>query len=112
VATWVGPEASAATRDRVRLMQRHAFEVQLAATDVPPSHRTEPDLDAITAPALLVAGAHDLTDFREIAATLADRLPGARHLELGWAGHLPSLERPDTVNQLLIGFLREVLPVG
>ena len=31
VATWLGPEASQATRERVRLMQRHALEVQLAA---------------------------------------------------------------------------------
>lgn len=31
VAAWLGPEASQATRDRVRLMQGHALEVQLAA---------------------------------------------------------------------------------
>ena len=31
VATWLGTEASQATRERVRLMQRHALEVQLAA---------------------------------------------------------------------------------
>jgi pimeloyl-ACP methyl ester carboxylesterase len=31
-------------------------------------------------------------------------------VELAWAGHLPSLERPDAVNDILIDFLGEVLP--
>jgi pimeloyl-ACP methyl ester carboxylesterase len=147
VDLWLGPEADKATHDRVREMQRHAFEVQLAAlastpaqpdsptqpevrestpTDTPApsptapdvrestpaqpespaaSTRTEPDLSRITAPALLLSGAHDLPDFREIAAHLAGVLPGSRHVELDWAGHLPSLERPDLINPLLLDFL-------
>ncbi|WP_433794353.1 alpha/beta fold hydrolase [Actinoplanes sp. CA-252034] len=106
VDLWVGPEADDATRERVRVMQRHAFDVQLAAEDVAYEPvRTEPDLSAITAPTLLVTGAHDLPDFREIAVHLAGVLPKARHVELDWAGHLPSLERPDEVNALLLEFL-------
>ncbi|AGZ39614.1 hypothetical protein AFR_06625 [Actinoplanes friuliensis DSM 7358] len=107
VETWVGPAADEATRDRVRVMQRHAFEVQLAAVDVPPSIGHETELKAITAPTLLVSGAHDLPDFRQTAAELAGLLPGSQHVELDWAGHLPSLERPDLVNPLLLSFLRD-----
>ncbi|WP_229075323.1 alpha/beta fold hydrolase [Actinoplanes sp. DH11] len=65
------------------------------------------DIAAITAPTLLVSGAHDLPDFQEIAAHLAGSLPHARHLHLPWAGHLPSLERPDLINPLLIEFLTD-----
>jgi 3-oxoadipate enol-lactonase len=106
VDLWVGPDADAETRARVRAMQLHAFEVQIAAEDVPyEAVRVEPDLARVTAPALLVSGAHDLPDFRDIATHLAERLPHARHLHLDWAGHLPSLERPKEVNSLLLDFL-------
>jgi 3-oxoadipate enol-lactonase len=110
VATWVGPEADEATRDRVRLMQRHAFEVQLAATEeFPALDLGEADLGKVSAPCLAVSGRHDLPDFREIAARLPELLPDARHLELPWAGHLPSLERPAEVTALLVDFLGETL---
>jgi pimeloyl-ACP methyl ester carboxylesterase len=104
VQTWLGPHADEQTRAAVRAQQRHAFEVQTAAPDV---ESTSPgfDVSAITAPALLISGAHDLADFREIAASLAGRVPGARHVELAWAGHLPSVERPDLVNPMLLDFL-------
>jgi 3-oxoadipate enol-lactonase len=105
VDTLLGPAADEATREQVRRMQRRAFEVQLAAKEEFEPIRGETDLAAITAPSLLIAGAHDLIDFRQIAAQLAEQLPGARHLELDWAGHLPSMERPDTVNPILVDFL-------
>lgn len=110
LATWLGPDADAATREKVREMQRHNFEVQLVASDETGPVRVPHELSAITAPSLLASGAYDLPDFRVIAADLAARLPGARLVELAWAGHLPSLERPDAVNDILIDFLGEVLP--
>jgi len=105
LATWLGPEADEATGAKVRRMQRHAFEVQLAAGDVPEAPEPALDLAAIHAPVLAVSGAHDLPDFRRIAARLASLLPHARHLELPWAGHLPNLERPAEVTALLTDFL-------
>ncbi|MFD3327361.1 alpha/beta fold hydrolase [Streptomyces sp. NPDC058701] len=127
VDTWLGPEADGATREKVRRMQGHAFAVQLAAAEREGSGGQEgkeeaadgngggdgagsrpagTELSAITAPVLLVSGRYDLPDFRAIAVRLADELPDARHLELPWAGHLPSMERPDAVNALLVDFLR------
>jgi pimeloyl-ACP methyl ester carboxylesterase len=106
VGTWLGPDADEATREKVRRMQRRAFEVQLAATEDFAPIRVETDLAAVTAPSLLISGAHDLEDFRQIAVWLAGQLPQARHLELPWAGHLPSLERPDAINPILVDFLR------
>jgi pimeloyl-ACP methyl ester carboxylesterase len=109
VDTWLGPHADGATREKVRQMQRHAFEVQLAVVEEFEPIRGETDLSAITAPSLLIAGSHDFADFRQIAAELSDQLADARHLELAWAGHLPSLERPDALNPVLIDFLHETL---
>ncbi|HEX4816257.1 MAG TPA: alpha/beta hydrolase [Nonomuraea sp.] len=107
VETCLGPHADEATREKVREMQRHAFEVQVAASEEVESIKVETDVTAITAPSLLISGHHDLPDFRQIAARLADQLADARHLHLDWAGHLPSLERPDVLNPVLIDFLRE-----
>ncbi|MET8540362.1 alpha/beta fold hydrolase [Kitasatospora sp. NPDC004799] len=110
VDSWLGPDADEETRANVRRMQRHAFDVQMEATVGP--DREEVDLGRITAPTLAVAGAHDFPDFREIAASLPTLLPNARHQELPWAGHLPSLERPAETTALLLDFLRETVPAG
>ncbi len=104
VRTWLGPRADDRTRDRVRQMQRHSFEVQLAAGDTAEIH-TPYEVTAIRARTLLVTGAHDFPDFARIAAGLAGQLPGARHVDLDWAGHLPSLEDPAALNPLLLEFL-------
>ncbi|WP_250003634.1 alpha/beta fold hydrolase [Actinoplanes sp. M2I2] len=107
VRFWVGPHADDQARALVREMQRHAFEVQLAS---PGAEELETAYDpaVITAPALLVSGAHDLPEFGALAADLATRLPDARHVELDWAGHLPSLEDPDRLNAVLLPFLQRV----
>lgn len=101
VRTWLGPEATGPARERLRTMQRHAFEVQLAGPPVAPV-RVDHDLTAVTAPTRLFSGAHDLPDFGRIARDLTARLPEARHTELAWAGYLPALERPAEVSELLL----------
>ncbi|MEV7966403.1 alpha/beta hydrolase [Sphaerisporangium sp. NPDC088356] len=112
VETCIGPHADEATREKVRQMQSHAFEVQLAAAEEFGPIRAETDLSAITAHTLLISSSHDIADFRQIAVRLSDELADARHLELPWAGHLPSMERPDELNPVLIDFLRETPAAG
>jgi pimeloyl-ACP methyl ester carboxylesterase len=107
VDTWLGPAADEATREKVREMQGHAFEVQLAVVEEFEPIRVEIELAAITAPSLVVSGRHDVADFRQIAVRLSEELADARHLELDWAGHLPSLERPEALNPVLVDFLRD-----
>ncbi|WP_175439297.1 alpha/beta fold hydrolase [Streptomyces vilmorinianum] len=107
---WLGPEADATTRERVREMQRRAFDVQLAAPEEfdPVGAGVGPaDLARIDVPVLVVSGAHDVGDFQEIAKRLAAALPDAQHLHLDWAGHLPALERPEETAGLLVEFLTE-----
>ncbi|WP_329117803.1 alpha/beta fold hydrolase [Streptomyces sp. NBC_01465] len=109
---WLGPDANDAAREQVRTMQRQAFDVQLAAPEGAGRNKVESDLSAIKAPVLAVTGDHDLADYRQIAHRLVDLLGDTtRHLALPWAGHLPSLERPAEVTELLAGFLRETVPV-
>ncbi|MFE5972403.1 alpha/beta fold hydrolase [Streptomyces sp. NPDC056460] len=113
VDTWLGPEAGPEARALVREMQRHAFEVQLAAPeefDPVTPEVTAGDLAGIKVPALVVAGAHDVPDFRAVADDLTRLLPGARRVDLDWAGHLPALERPAETARLLTAFLAETAP--
>jgi pimeloyl-ACP methyl ester carboxylesterase len=99
--TWLGPEASDAVRAQLTAWQRRTFELQLGAPDdIGPQH-VDVDPTSITAPTTVVTGAHDLAHFRGIARRLAATVPGARLVDLDWAGHLPSLERPDDVTALL-----------
>ncbi|MFI6996755.1 alpha/beta fold hydrolase [Nocardia sp. NPDC050175] len=112
VATWLGPDADAQTRESVRQMQRRAFELQLAAADAPGRRKAEFDLSAITAPVLAISGEHDLPDFRQIAARLPHQLADARHRELAGAAHLPNLERPAETTAALITFLRKTIPTN
>jgi 3-oxoadipate enol-lactonase len=108
VATWLGPEATEECRALVREMQRHALEVQLAAEAASPAPEPIPvevDPARIVVPTLVVSGGRDMDLFGQIARHLATAMPAARHHHLPWAAHLPSLERPAEVNDLVQGFL-------
>lgn len=100
--TWLGPEADEATRERLAEMQTNNF--QLLASTHPDSEVDVPLVDpsGITVPTLVVSGAYDMDHFRAIADHLAAVIPNAREITLPWAGHLPSLERPDEITQLLL----------
>ena len=101
VATWLGPDADGHQRALLREMQRHAYELQVAAGDDVTSHDLPVDLAMITAPATVVVGRLDLSFFRVTANALAEGLPHADLVELPWAAHLPSLERPAEAARLV-----------
>jgi 3-oxoadipate enol-lactonase len=105
VRTWLGPAAGDEARELVRVMQRRAFEIQLAIENEPPPIEVDWDLATVTARTLIVSGDLDLPDFTEIAAELSRRRPESRWVRLDWAGHLPSLEDPARFNPLLLEFL-------
>ncbi|MFW5471524.1 alpha/beta fold hydrolase [Knoellia sp. CPCC 206435] len=105
VEMWLGPEASDEARADVARMQRRAFEVQLVADALDPApqpERVEVDPSALTVPTLVVSGALDVAHNRDVGSLLAREIPGAELVELGWAGHLPAVERPDEVTALLL----------
>ena len=58
-------------------------------------------------PTTIFAGGHDQSFFRDTARELARRLPQAQLVELPWAGHLPSLERPAETTRLILDALSD-----
>ena len=109
VETWLLPGAAPGLRTRVADMQRRAFELQRngpAEDDPSDPLEDEPDaLGTISVPALVVAGEHDMEDFRVSAELLAAELPRARALTLEAVGHLAPLEAPERFRALVLEFL-------
>ena len=48
----------------------------------------------------------DRPEMVSLAERLVDELPDSRLETIAGAGHLPSLERPDELNRLLLEFLQ------
>jgi len=114
VSAWVvGPSRQASDvpaelLDRVRVMQRRAFEIQEPWGDVaeaepdPPVHDR---LSSITAPALVLLGGHDLETTNDAAHRVGNGIPGAERVDWPDVAHLPSLERPDEFLALLLDWV-------
>jgi pimeloyl-ACP methyl ester carboxylesterase len=64
-----------------------------------------PKLGQITAPTLVVWGAHDLLVPLVVGRRLAAAIPGAQLAVLPRTGHNPMIERPATFNPLVANFL-------
>jgi 3-oxoadipate enol-lactonase len=103
VELWVGG-ASPAVQALVADMQARSFALQLALEpaavelDPPVSER----LAGIDVPVTVIVGEQDVADFIEIAQRLARELPSATLHRVAGAGHLPALERPDAVAELIV----------
>jgi pimeloyl-ACP methyl ester carboxylesterase len=101
VESWIGPDADDAARELLRAMQQRAYDLQLAAGDVDnEEYPVEPE--KLSAPVRLITGAQDFRFFADCADYLAERLPNPERLDLPWAGHLPTLERPAEALGLLL----------
>jgi pimeloyl-ACP methyl ester carboxylesterase len=102
-----------ALRSRVAEMQRRALEVQVAAYADPESQPAEDALDPpassrlveVSAPTLVLVGDLDQPDIICAAGRIAAEIPEARHTVIEGTAHVPNLERPDQVSELLRGFL-------
>ena len=103
----VGPDASAETIDLIQHVLRATNpDGFMRAVRFLASNTYTPDFAArLTMPMLLIQGEADaVTPLDSNAAVLARTLPHAR-LELLRTGHLPEVERWETVNDLVRNFL-------
>jgi pimeloyl-ACP methyl ester carboxylesterase len=100
VRSWIGPDADDEARELLRTMQKRAYELQLAAGDVD-NEEYEVEPEKISAPVRLITGVHDFQFFADCATYLEGRLPNAGRIDLPWAGHLPTLERPAEALRLI-----------
>jgi pimeloyl-ACP methyl ester carboxylesterase len=115
--TWVdGPRRQAEdvepeVRKQVGEMQRRAFELQLAVDEDEEELLVE-DLaeraGEVRAPTLLVVGEEDQPDMHAIAERLEREIAGARRATIPGTAHVPSMERPQEFDELVLPFLREV----
>lgn len=64
-------------------------------------------LPTITVPTLCLAGEHDRTASPNVVRRMAEKIPGARYLELHGAGHLMNFEQPEAFTEALLGFLQK-----
>ena len=106
VRMWAS-DSSPQVKALVADMQRGAFELQLREgaesdeLDPPVSAR----LHEIGVPATVAYGDRDVSDFEQIARRLHAGLPDATLHEIGDAGHLPALDQPAAVAQLILRHL-------
>lgn len=106
---WLADDASAEVRSLTEEMTRRSYELQLPVEDEVTGSWPEPPaserLAEVSVPTLVVVGSEDVPDIRAIADRLAAGITGALTAVIEGAGHLPSLERPDELNRLLLDFL-------
>jgi 3-oxoadipate enol-lactonase len=104
------PEAVDQTlRADVREMLLRSYELQ-SVEEPEEEDLLEPAINErlgdIRCPTLVIVGDEDIADMQGIAAHVVASIDGARLATVSGASHLPSLERPDEVNGLLLPFLR------
>jgi 3-oxoadipate enol-lactonase len=101
----IDPELRALVAD----MQHKAYRLQrdrqlpLAQLDPPASRR----LAEVRVPTLVLTGDEDVDDIHAIATKLAREIPRAERATLADTAHLPSLERPDDFDRVVLAFLRK-----
>ncbi len=62
-------------------------------------------VEHVNAPTLLVVGDEDFTALVDRHETLSETMPNAFAVVLEGAAHIPSIEKPDLINSLLLQFL-------
>ena len=103
-------EVDADVRALVGEMQRRAFELQLPVIETAREEPLVPDLadrvGDVQAPTLILTGDEDRDDMQALANKLAEKIPDAQRTSIPRAAHIPSLERPDEFDKIVLEFLR------
>lgn len=112
---WLWLDGAAAAEGRVGGEVRELFlamnAIALAAPD--PGELIQPEpawprLEQIACPTLVIVGSLDVDDMLVNAHALAERVPGARLVELGGTAHLPHMEADPTCREVIGDFLAGV----
>lgn len=99
-------------RERVRRMQRRAFELTADWDDVEEQELDPPALDRLSeieVPVLVLVGGLDLDTVQHAARRVVAGIAGARRVDWPDAGHLPSLEDPAAFAGLLQEWVKGTL---
>ena len=102
-------EVDPEVRSQVGEMQRRAIEIYLEAGEEGEHQPLAEDwgerLGEIAVPTLVVVGDLDRPEMLEIAGRLETEIPGARRETIAGTAHVPSMERPEEFDRLVLGFL-------
>lgn len=106
---WLAADADEQVRSLTEAMTLRSYELQIPVEDEVDDVWPEPPaadrLAEVRVPTLVVVGSEDVEDIKTIATKLAAEIRGAQAATIEGSGHLPSLERPDELNRLLLEFL-------
>jgi 3-oxoadipate enol-lactonase len=112
VRLWVdGPRrregsAPATVRELVLDMNGRSLHTDWSAAENRPiEHPAITRLSEIAAPTLVIVGDHDLPHCIANADLITSKVAGSRKVIIENAAHLPSLERPEEFNRVLLDFL-------
>jgi len=112
VRLWVdGPRrregsAPAVVRELVLDMNGRSLHTDWSSAESRPIDRPAIGrLSEIAAPTLVIVGSEDLPHCLANANLITSKVPGARKVIIEDAAHLPSLERPEEFNRLVLDFL-------
>lgn len=100
------PKAREAMR-RMMVENHKALAYLRAGLSQSPEPPTIERLGQIKAPTLVIIGSLDSVNLRNIADTLASKIPGARKVVIPGASHHPPVETPAEFNRILLDFLRK-----
>ncbi len=102
-------EMDPAVRDKVRVMARNTIAKPGTMGSVVEAGALD-RLEEIHVPTLVIVGDLDMSDIHGIADAIVDRVAGARLVVLPDVAHMVNMEAPETFNELLLAFLRELEP--
>ena len=102
-------EVDPEVRSKVAEMQRRAIEIGLEAGEEGEHQALVEDwgdrLAEISVPTLVLVGELDRPEMLEIAERLEAEIPNARRETIPGTAHVPSMERPDEFDRLVLEFL-------
>jgi 3-oxoadipate enol-lactonase len=111
VARWLTPGFRAAHPDTVEwlegMVRSHSAAGYAECCGVIEHMDLRPDLAAISAPLLAIAGAQDPVTPPEHLGVIAARVPNGRLVVVEDAAHLANIEQPATVSAAILGHLTE-----
>lgn len=94
-------------RERVRIMQHHAFTVPVpeGSEEISISPPAISRLAELHVPTLVIVGDHDIPSKLELAERLSQEISGAQKVVIPGVAHMVSMEHPELFNNAVMGFL-------
>jgi 3-oxoadipate enol-lactonase len=100
-------EVRGQVREQVKTMQLNIFS-QPDVADMEAKELNPPaieQLDKIGVPTLVIIGDKDVAEFQSLSTLIAEKIENSRHVIMSGTAHLPSMEKPEEFNQIVLAFL-------